>query len=197
MNLSRERSEQIPLFDLHPDGSEPPIARRVITEGCLLPWPSNVVVDVKRASEIFDVSQSSVMTMLKTGVLDGYQLSPSMRWNTSYGSIVEFCDRLRIKFAIADRRPKLPAGRRWRDADLLPFPKSDTVIVKDVMTGLEVTRDLALKLIEEGAFEAYCLFLHAPWRVSKTSLYAYRDRLRAQAASGGYRGRPARRSAKR
>jgi hypothetical protein len=101
-------------------------------------------------------------------------------WRISYNSIVEFCDSLRVHYAIRDRRHKLTPGRRWPDAELLPFPISDTVTVKEVMTGLHLSKRSALHLLEEGAFEAYRLTPDAVWRVSKISLYAYRDRIKTE-----------------
>lgn len=192
-------SENLLLFDIHPVGTEPPAPQRPITLGCLLPAAASQFVDVERAAEIFNVSKTIVLGMIGPNMLRGFQIRPNMRWNIEYSSIVEFCDRLRVEFCICDRRSKLAPGRRWRDADLLPFPKSDTVSIKEVMVGLEpmATKEIALNLVEEGALEAYRLFKGSPWRVSKTSLFAYRDRKRAELAQGSFRGRPQRTRPKR
>jgi hypothetical protein len=116
----------------------------------------------------------------------------------TYDSIVHLCDKLRVQYHIRDRRPKLAAGRRWRDVDLLPFPISDTVTVKDVATGLDVPISLAYKLTEEGTFESYKLFGSSTWRISKTSLYRYRDHLRAKLQTpAAFAGRPPSRKPKR
>jgi hypothetical protein len=185
-------ADRLTLFDMHPEGTEPPIAQRPITLGCLLPAPAKQFVDVERAADIFGVSKQVILEMMHSDILSGYQISPNMRWNIEYSSIVEFCDRLRVEYCIRDRRPKLVPGRRWRDADLLPFPITDTVSIKEVTTGLDVTKEIALNLTEEGAFEAYRIFKGSPWRISKTSLFTFRDRKRAELAAGGFRGRPAR-----
>ena len=200
--MSLSHSDNLLLFEMHPLGTEPPVAQRPITPGCLLPAPANQFVDIERAAAIFDVSKRLVLEMIRPDMLRGYQLAPTMRWNIEYASIVEFCDRLRLEYAIRDRRPKLPPAapgiaRRWRDADLLPFPKADTVSVREVVTGLDVDKTIALNLVEEGAFEAYRIFKGSPWRISKTSLFAYRDRKRAELAQGGFRGRPPRTKPKR
>jgi len=162
------------LFDIHPLGTEPPIAQRVITPGCLLPAPEHHFVDAQRAADILDVSRNRIFTMLKSGVLRGYQLDESKQWKVLYESIVELCDKLRLRHNIADRRTRtLRPGSRWRDAELLPIPKEDTVTVEDAMTGLNTHRRMVEHLIEEGRFEAYQLYPSASWRISKTSLYAF------------------------
>ena len=50
------------------------------------------------------------------------------------------------------------------------------------MTGLNLPRIGAIRLCEEGRFECYRLMPIAgvPWRISKTSLFEYCDRLKAQ-----------------
>ena len=176
--------EQALLFDLHPEGTEPPIPQRKITPACLLPWPPNQDVDVARAAAILRLTQNEVIRLAKAGHISGYQLRKRRGsrepWRISYQSIVDLCDRLRVKYAIRDRRPKLGVGRRWRDADLLPFPISDTVGIKEVRTGLCLGHNKAFRLIEEGPFDAYRFTPNHTWRISKTSLYAYRDSKKAE-----------------
>ena len=176
-------SSQPLLFDIHPLGTEPPVAQRVITPGCLLPAPANLFIDAQRAADILDVSRNRVLAMRKSGVLRGYQLNQSKQWNILYESLVELCDGLRIKHSIADRRTRtLKPGQRWRDAEILPFPKDDTVTVEDAMRGLGTHRRMIEHLIEEGQFEAYQLYPCASWRISKTSLFAFRARKAEQLA---------------
>jgi hypothetical protein len=185
--------DQPTLFDLHPEGIEPPIERREITPGCLLPAPPSHFVDLERACRIFGVTHPVVANMLRSGLISGGRLGPKMRLQIDYASIVACCDALRVKYHIHDRRPKIAPGRRWRDADLLPFPLTDTVSAQDVMVGLDLTKTGALNLVEEGAFEAYRIFDGSPWRISKTSLFAFRDRKRAEYGTGRtFRGKTAR-----
>ncbi len=193
----RPASPQQTLFEMHPVGTEPPIADRKITPGCLLPIAPNLVVDIKRAAEILDVSEPTILKLRQLGCIDGYQLTGTRRWNIAYQSIVDFCDRLRIEHALHDRRAKLLPGRRWTDKEILPFPKEDTVSVEDAMRGLDQAKDATLKLIEEGAFEAYRLHPNSSWRISKTSLFAYRDRLKEQLSQPRFAGRPGRRQPRR
>jgi len=179
-------SSQPTLFDIHPLGTEPPIAQRVITPGCLLPAADNKFIDINRVCSIFGVSMPTSLRLLENGHLRGYRLRDSSPWLIEYESVVEHCDKLRVEYHIADRRL---AGRarpsrdgRWRDADLLPFPIADTVYTQDVMTGLNLPRIGAIRLCEEGRFECYRMMPIAgvPWRISKTSLFEYCDRLKAQ-----------------
>lgn len=173
-------SQQL-LFEIHPIGTEQPIARRTITPGCLLPAPNNKFIDVARAGSILGVKKDVVHHLLASHQLRGYRLRESGPWNVEYASIAELCDRLRLDYHIADRRRAAPPSGRWRDDDLLPFPLADTVYTQDAMTGLGLTRVGAIRLCEEGAFECYRLVPNAgvPWRISKTSLFHYAERLRA------------------
>ena len=176
--------EQATLFDLQPEGTEPPIAQRRITLGCLRPTPANQVIDTRRAGRILAIDECTVLKMLRLRLLCGYQLEGGNEpWQITYASVVDLCDRLRVDFAIKDRRPSARSGVRWRDEDLLPFPMNDTVTVQDVVTGLDISKRKALHLIESGRFESYRLMHGSNWRVSKTSLYHYAERLKMQLAA--------------
>ncbi len=165
------------LFDIHPTGTEPPIAQRKITPGCLLPAPDNLFVDATRAALILDVSYTQLRVMLGAGLLAGYQINRRNGWKVLYSSIVQFCDGLRVKYHIADRRARrLAPGMRWRDAELLPFPKEDTVSVDEAMVGFGFSRQRVIHLLEEGKVDAYQLYGKCAWRISKSSLFAFRDR---------------------
>ena len=177
-------ANQPTLFDIHPIGTEPPIAQHIITPGCLLPATDNKFVDVNRVCAILGVTAPTVVRLLENDHLRGYRLRDSAPWLIEYESVVELCDHLRVEYHIADRRAtrsRKPDGR-WRDADLLPFPIADTVYTQDVMTGLNLPRIGAIRLCEEGRFECYRLMPVAgvPWRISKTSLFEYCDQLKAQ-----------------
>ena len=165
------------LFDIHPIGTQLPIAQRVITPGCLLPAPEKYFVDMERAAGILAVGKTTVHKLLRAGVLTGHQVGESKPWRVLYDSIVQLCDELRVRHHIADRRTReLRPGQRWRDAELLPFPPADTITIQDAMVGFSATKDIMLNLCEEGRFDAYRLFGNAPWRISKTSLFAYAER---------------------
>jgi hypothetical protein len=107
--------------------------------------------------------------------------SPRKQVQVHYQSLVDFCDRLREQYKIADRRPALPAPNlRHRDEDLLPFPLRDSIppqIAMD-MLGFFRKRNPPLHLIEEGHFDAYRLFPEDRWRISRSSLEAFIDRSR-------------------
>jgi hypothetical protein len=162
------------LFDIHPLGTEPPIAQRPITPGCLLPIPENKVIDADRAAGILNVSRTTIWDLLDEKLLRGYQLGRSQPWNILYDSVVELCDDLRLRFHIADRRKrKLKPGQRWRDDELLPFPAEDTISLNEAAVGLGSQRKIVLHLIEEGKFDAYQLYERGSWRISKSSLFAF------------------------
>jgi hypothetical protein len=92
-----------------------------------------------------------------------------------YSSIVYFCDHLRQRYEIADRRPKITNPLlRNRDEDLLPFPLADTIYSEEAMSALGYSSyPSLLALIEEGHFEAYRLVRNNPWRISRSSLAAF------------------------
>ena len=190
-------SEQSLLFDLHPEGTEPPASQRPITPGCLLPLPVKQQVDMRRACAILDVTPFMTITLRKRGLIRGYRADGSSNKYTfllfDYESIVAFCDKLRRQFLIPDRRPHLAPGRRWRDVDLLPFPKHETCPIEDLMTGLDVSYYHAVKRIEEGAVEAYRLYNGSPWRIHKPSLFRLADRMKQDLESGQSVPKPPRR----
>ncbi len=63
---------------------------------------------------------------------------------------------------------------RHRDEDLLPFPLTDTIHPEEACELLGFRRlQPVVRLIEEGKFEAYQLAAQAPWRISRSSLYAF------------------------
>jgi hypothetical protein len=162
------------LFDIHPLGTEPPIAQRPITPGCLLPIPENKVIDADRAAGILNVSRTTIWDLLDEKLLRGYQLGRSQPWNILYDSVVELCDDLRLRFHIADRRKRqqlviAPPLARFQ----LAFPAEDTISLNEAAVGLGSQRKIVLHLIEEGKFDAYQLYERGSWRISKSSLFAF------------------------
>ena len=146
----------------------------------LAPFAEREYVDVKRAAKILGVSQTTVLELCgsiggRPPRLDCINWAPNKRKRIRYQSIVDFCDALRKRYAIADRRPPLTNPIfRHRDADLLPFPLDDTIYVEDAMKILGyISAWPVYKLIEEGAFEAYLLSVRIRWRISRTSFAAF------------------------
>lgn len=142
----------------------------------VLPFAEREFIDVPRAMRILGVSGTTISRMANAN-------PPQIRWldygkNTwkrvHYHSVVEFCDRLRADFNIADRRPLLSAPYlRHRDEDLLPFPISDSInpVQATELSGCPIKT--LHKLIDEGAFEAYRLVEGAPWRISMSTFSRY------------------------
>jgi hypothetical protein len=174
------RSDYPTLFDMQPEGAPLPVAHRPITPGCLLPLPAKACIDTRRAAAILQVTTNTVQKLLRKGLITGFRVCGSNTWSIEYDSVVEFCNRLRVEFHIRDRRPAKLTSGRWRDADLLPFPIADTVTVQDAMRGLSANCVIVHRLCEEGKLESYRFYGHAPWRISKASLFAYADQLKLQ-----------------
>jgi hypothetical protein len=154
----------------------------------ILPFAEKEYVNVGRTARILGVGITTVYRLArlqdKTGhtLLTLVEYRPQARKRILYSSIVRFCDSLRARFGIEDRRPKLDHPMfRHRDEDLLPFPLSDTIGSIEALSalGYEDIRPLVC-LIEEGRFDAYQFLRESPWRISrssfKTFLAATRDR---------------------
>lgn len=144
---------------------------------------------MKRAMRILGLSHSAVRSLFlheKIAIIDYRKQS---RKRVRYSSIVDLCDRLRREYGIKDRRPKLDSPHfRHRDEDLLPFPLSDTIYIKEVQEILGyASRTPIYKMIEEGRFEAYKL---AAWRFSRASLAAYLDRVHERERRCEHQGAP-------
>ena len=136
-------------------------------------------VDMERACHILGASWSMVNRMAASGYLILVDFRRRGRKRVNYASIIEHCDRLRQEYAIPDRRSPLSSElRRYRDDDILPFPLRDTIGATDAapMLGYQVKWS-ALKLCEEGRFEAYRLHPGAPWRISLPSLQKYLEEI--------------------
>jgi hypothetical protein len=150
-------------------------------EQLILPFAEKEYVNVPRTSRILGVGVSTVYRLAelqdKGGrallTLVGYRRQARKR--VLYSSIVRFCDSLRTRYGIEDRRPKLDNPMfRYRDEDLLPFPLSDTIGSAEALAalGYEDRRPLVC-LIEEGRFDAYQLVRESAWRISRSSFKAF------------------------
>jgi hypothetical protein len=125
----------------------------------VLPFAEREYVDMERACRILGASWSMVNRMSASGYLILVDFRRRGRKRVHYASIVEHCNRLREEYAIPDRRPVLACELlRHRDDDILPFPLRDTIAAIDAapLLGYQVKWS-ALKLCEEGRFEAYRL----------------------------------------
>jgi hypothetical protein len=151
----------------------------------ILPFAEKEYVTVRRTAHILGVSQNTVYRLAGLRGRDGranLQLVDygfHARQRVLYSSIVSFCDGLRARFLIADRRPPLSHPMfRHKDEDLLPFPMGDTVYSAEAMAALGYdARGALVRLIEEGRFEAYRLLTIAPWRISRSSFVKFLNEL--------------------
>ena len=147
----------------------------------ILPFAEREYVNVPRTARILGVGMGVVYRMARMKDAGGRALltlvdyRPQARKRVLYSSIVDFCNGLRGRFGIEDRRPALDNPMfRHRDEDLLPFPLEDTIYSAEARAalGYEDLRPLVF-LIEEGHFDAYQLFRESAWRISRSSFTAF------------------------
>jgi hypothetical protein len=155
------------------------------TPQLLLPFAEREYVDMRRCARIFGASNTAVYRMAATLGFDGKPLISMVEYRRGahrrilYSSIVRYCDHLRERYRIADRRPPKNPMLRHRDEDLLPFPLTDTVYSPEALAALGYQQVASLvPLIEEGRFDAYKLVSGKEWRISRSSLIAYIESLR-------------------
>ena len=142
-----------------------------------LPFPDVKTIDVARCCAILHIVPATVYRLLRTPLsfdseemsLRGYNTMRNAPIRIEYASMVRFCDALRERHGIPDRRPA-PVFGRWRDEDLLPFPWADTITSYDAAEVLNVDRTKVLLRIEAGQFEAYQIVRMSDWRISRSSL---------------------------
>ena len=143
-------------------------------------------VDVARTGAILGVSWRTVMRLVQRGMLEVIDHRPRGWKKVCYGSIVDFCDRLRQHYKIPDRRPALSAlYLRHRDVDLLPFPLSVTMPMSEALAAIGLADRRGLRaMIEEGLFEAYRLMdaPGVPWRISRPSFVEWMNKVRERPA---------------
>jgi excisionase family DNA binding protein len=141
----------------------------------LLPFAEREYVDSPRAARILGVTDNTMRMLCKMKLIQAIDYAFHKRKRILYRSIVEFCDVLRTKHCIRDRRPPLTNSMfRHPDADLLPFSIEDTIGVEEAAAVLGYGSSTPVrKMIEEGRFEAYQFFPVSPWRISRSSLADY------------------------
>jgi excisionase family DNA binding protein len=141
----------------------------------LEPFPEREYIDVARAARILGVSGTTVRELYERGLIEMVDYAPRKRKRVLYRSIVDFCDHLRRRYCIKDRRPTLDSPVfRHRDEHLLPFPISDTITIEQTAEILGYSSPTPVRLmIEEGRFEAYQFFPCKHWRISRVSLAKY------------------------
>jgi hypothetical protein len=143
----------------------------------ILPFAEKEYVTVQRTANILGVSEPTVYRLAGLRGRDGRELLTLVSYRRQarvrvlYSSIVRFCDGLRVKYGIPDRRPTLDAPWfRHKDLDLLPFPLPDTMDSAEAIAALGYADIRPLTcLIEEGRFEAYKLMEanRCGWRISR------------------------------
>lgn len=151
----------------------------------LLPFAEKEWISVERTMAILSVPISTLYRIRAAHDAQGRPFIDVADWGVGrrkrvlYASVVRYCDYLRQRYGIPDRRPPLAnAIFRHRDEDLLPFPIRDTIGVRQAMAllGYETRRPISL-LAEEGKFEAYRLLEieGSPWRISRSSIGAWME----------------------
>lgn len=142
-----------------------------------LPFPDVKTIDAAHCCSILHIVPATVYRLLRTPLhadpeetsIRGYNTMRFAPIRIEYASVVRFCDVLRERHSIPDRRPA-PTFGRWRDEELLPFPWADTISTEDAADVLGIDRSKVLLRIEVGQFEAYQIVAMSDWRISKTSL---------------------------
>ena len=130
-------------------------------------------VESRRARRILGVSPHTLKRLATMGFILWMYYGVSWK-RVNYQSIVDYCDHLRQQHKIADRRPPLGRGMRYRDVDLLPFPLADTVSGKEAARAMGYEKvDSVVSRIEAGCFEAYQTMPGGNWRVSRSSLQRF------------------------
>ena len=154
----------------------------------ILPFAEKEYVTVQRTAAILGISDPTVYRLAGLKGRDGraciflVDYRHGARKRVLYSSIVRFCDGLREKYSIPDRRPTLDAPWfRHRDEALLPFPLADTMDSAEAIAALGYADIRPLTcLIEEGRFEAYKLMEAnaCGWRISRSSFRMFLNQTR-------------------
>jgi hypothetical protein len=145
----------------------------------LSPCLDEKAVDLARVQRVLAIDHNAVYWLRKHLYPDGRPFLDVVGYGSGrlkrvlYRSLVEYCDYLRERYGIPDRRPRLDDPLlRHRDEDLLPFPLTDTIDTETARraTGYETTTPIR-QMIEAGLFEAYRVLEAngSPWRISRSS----------------------------
>lgn len=150
----------------------------------LLPFAEREYIDVQRCCRILGVNETIVRRLAESGLIKLIDYRRRSRKKVHYLSVVDFCDSLRARYGIPDTRPPLVPPYRYRDEELLPFPLSDTIRSEEALNALSCSYYTLSHLIEEGQITAYRLVHENPWRISRSSVAAYRSRVLEGVSSG-------------
>jgi excisionase family DNA binding protein len=153
----------------------------------LLPFAEREYIDVPRCCKILGVNETIVRRLAESGLIDLIDHMPRTRKKVRYQSVVDFCNRLRHQYCIPDTRPRLSAPYlRHRDADLLPFPLSDTISSAEAIDLLGCSLFTMTRLIDEGRIMGYRLLpgRRTPWRISRSSVAGHMQRVLRGVAGG-------------
>lgn len=149
----------------------------------MLPFAEKEWIDVARAARILGIGVTTLYRLRECRneqgrpFIEGIDCGHGRRQRVKYSSVVAYCDYLRQRYSIPDRRPPLDHPIfRHRDEDLLPFPLVDTMGIQHALRYTPWSAEDALyHLIEEGAFWAYRILPSAPWRISRNDFARWLD----------------------
>lgn len=145
----------------------------------MLPFAEREYVSMNRTCSILGASWTMVNSMAAAGYFILVDFRRRGKKRVHYGSIVEYCNRLREEYAIPDRRPTLACELlRHRDEDILPFPLRHTIgaVCAAKLLGYDSIQTVH-KSCEEGQFESYRLHPAGVWRISVPSLTAFLEEI--------------------
>lgn len=141
----------------------------------ILPFAQRDYIDMNHACRILGASWTTLTLLHKQGEIHIIDYRARAWKRVHYRSLVAFCDRLRARYLIPDRKPQLEAEfLRYRDEDVLPFPLRDTISMATALSALGYSRQSSVEsLIDMGKIEAYKLLKGGHWRISASSLQKY------------------------
>lgn len=149
----------------------PVSARKARLDTPVLPLKEREYINVPRCCHILGCSWTVIARLLEAKEIELVDFRKRGWKRIRYASVVAYCDGLRQRYGIVDRRAPLSSPiLRHRDEDVLPFPLHDTIGSEDAMSALGFASLWpVVKLIESGTFEAYHLMPLSPWRISRRS----------------------------
>jgi excisionase family DNA binding protein len=149
-----------------------------------LPFAEKDEVSVTRVCKILGVTRLMVVALCEAKEIKGTRRHPTGNHFISYKSLIEYTDRLRVRYAIEDTRPKRDGiFGRYRDDEILPFSLAhDTMTVPEVAELLRYSQQKVRILCEEGVITSYKLLPDGFWRISKKSVAALFEQMYKQLA---------------
>lgn len=151
----------------------------------LLPFAEKEWISVERTMRILGIGETTFYRLREDldeagqPRLEVLQYGPALRCRVKYSSLVHYCDSLRERYHIPDRRPPLTSTiLRHRDEDLLPFPLRDTIGTLQAQVCSGYSLPSVIRMIEQGSFEAYQIrpVTGSHWRISRSSFAAWIER---------------------